>query len=274
MQSNPIKKSIFQHTKISISHYTKANAQLQISSAKAYCELAVHLFFFEKTSVLRLHYGNPFAPIQSLFAGVLQAKPVSTGAAGNFCKLTSGRALNRPRSPEVRKPLACFLVLFAQRKKHEKRSFRKKLRGSANLESAHRNGSFAPQQLKPFIKEDPRFRKLRISAHKQQIRTNKLKSSAASRHLSAAKPLLKLSFRKVLPLSGQHARRALCRPWRHFPMLLPQQIFALRAVFGGKPPKKLSVCTEGQCVRMTFPIFLLAYSTLCACSGCSNGNVA
>jgi hypothetical protein len=44
----------------------------------------------------------------------------------------------------------CFLVLFAQRKKHEKRSFRKKLRGSANLKSAHRNGSFAPQQLKPF----------------------------------------------------------------------------------------------------------------------------
>ena len=46
----------------------------------------------------------PFAPIQSLFAAVLQAKPVSICAAGNFCKITSGRALNRPRSPEVRKP--------------------------------------------------------------------------------------------------------------------------------------------------------------------------
>ena len=44
---------------------------------------------------MRLHYGNPFAPIQSLFAAVLQAKPVSAGAAENFCKLTSGRALNR-----------------------------------------------------------------------------------------------------------------------------------------------------------------------------------
>ena len=41
MQSNPIKKSIFQHTKISISHYTKANEQSHISSATTYCELAV-----------------------------------------------------------------------------------------------------------------------------------------------------------------------------------------------------------------------------------------
>ena len=41
MQGYPIKKSIFQHTKISISHYTKANEQSQISSAKTSCELAV-----------------------------------------------------------------------------------------------------------------------------------------------------------------------------------------------------------------------------------------
>ena len=105
-----------------ISHRTKTNEQLQILSAITYCELAVHLFFFEKTSVLRLHCGNPFAPIQSLYAAVLWAKPVSSHAAGNFCKVTSGRALNRPRSPEVRKPLACFLVLFARRKKNVKTS--------------------------------------------------------------------------------------------------------------------------------------------------------
>ena len=53
MQSHPIKKSFFQHTKISISHRTKVNEQLQILSAKAYCELAVQQFFFVKTSVLR-----------------------------------------------------------------------------------------------------------------------------------------------------------------------------------------------------------------------------
>ena len=46
--------------------------------------------------------------------------------AGHFRKNTvSTGDLNRPRSPEVRKPLVCFLVLFAQRKKHEKRSFRR-----------------------------------------------------------------------------------------------------------------------------------------------------
>jgi hypothetical protein len=78
MQSKPKKKSFFQHTTTPTSHYTKANKQLQILSATTYCELAVQQFIFEKTAVLRLHYGNPFAPIQSLFAGVLQAKPVST----------------------------------------------------------------------------------------------------------------------------------------------------------------------------------------------------
>ncbi|MGI6195807.1 MAG: hypothetical protein ACOYIO_01795 [Eubacteriales bacterium] len=57
--------------------------------------------------------------------------------------------LNRPRSPEVRKPLACFLVLFARRKKNKLVPFVGNFRGSANLESAHHNGSFAPQQLKP-----------------------------------------------------------------------------------------------------------------------------
>ena len=116
MQSNPIKKSIFQHTKISNSHRTKANEQSQILSATTFCELAAQQFFFVKTSVLRLHYGNPFAPIQSLFAAVLQAKPVSTRAAEIFCKVTSGRALNRPRSPEVRKPLVYFWYFSYTRK--------------------------------------------------------------------------------------------------------------------------------------------------------------
>ena len=98
------------------SHCTKANEQLQILSAKAYCELAVYLLFLEKITVLRLYYGNPFAPIQSLFAGVLQAKPVSARAAENFCKITSDRALNRPRSPEVRKPLVYFWYFSYTRK--------------------------------------------------------------------------------------------------------------------------------------------------------------
>ncbi len=90
--------------------------------------------------------------------------------AGHFSKNhVSTGDLNRPRSPEVRKPLACFLILFARRKKNVKTSpsqgvprfskpristlepqlrtttiktFLRKLRGSANLESAHRSRSF------------------------------------------------------------------------------------------------------------------------------------
>ena len=95
MQSQPIKKSIFQSTMTPTSHCNKTNVQSRFLSATTYCELAVHLFFFGKTSVLRLHYGNPFAPIQSLFAGVLWAKPVSSRAAGKLYKIFSGRALNR-----------------------------------------------------------------------------------------------------------------------------------------------------------------------------------
>ena len=94
----------------------KLTSSNPFSNTACCCELAAHLLFFVKTSVLRLHYGNPFAPIQSLFAGVLRAKPVSTGAAEIFCKITSGRALNRPRSPEVRKPLVYFWFFSYTRK--------------------------------------------------------------------------------------------------------------------------------------------------------------
>ena len=45
-----------------------------------------------------------------MIAGCFRKNTVSTGD------------LNRPRSPEVRKPLACFLVLFARRKKNVKTS--------------------------------------------------------------------------------------------------------------------------------------------------------
>ena len=168
MQSYPIKKNFFQHTTATTLHRTKANEQLQILSATTYCELAVHLLFFEKTSVLRLHCGNPFAPIQSLYAAVLYEKPVSAGAAGSFCKVTSDRALNRPRSPEVRKPLACFLVLFARRKKNKLVPFVGNFRGFPNLESAYHSRSFAPQQLKPFSGS---FSK------NQKVHTNPLKIS-------------------------------------------------------------------------------------------------
>ena len=45
---HPIKKSIFQRTTTPTSHCNKTNAQLQISSAKPYCELALQHSFFEQ----------------------------------------------------------------------------------------------------------------------------------------------------------------------------------------------------------------------------------
>ena len=63
-QSLLIKKNFFQRTAATISHYTKANEQSRFLSATTYCELAVHLLIFEKTSVLRQLYSYPFAPIQ------------------------------------------------------------------------------------------------------------------------------------------------------------------------------------------------------------------
>ena len=97
---------------------------------------------------MRLLYSLPFAPIQSLFAAVLQTKPVSSHAAGNFCKITSGRALNRPRSPEVRKPLVYFWFF----------SYKRKARKTSPLQGV------------------PRFCKPRISAPQPHLRTKQIKS--------------------------------------------------------------------------------------------------
>ncbi|MGI6196697.1 MAG: hypothetical protein ACOYIO_06425 [Eubacteriales bacterium] len=67
MQSYP-KKSFFQHTTATTSHRTKANVQLQNSSATTYCELAVQQLFFEKyqscvcTTVTLSHRFKAFLP--------------------------------------------------------------------------------------------------------------------------------------------------------------------------------------------------------------------
>ena len=99
--------------------------------------------------------------------------------------------LNRPRSPEVRKPLVCFLVLFAQRKKNVKTSPLQGAPRFANLESAHRNGGFAQTKLKPFAASPlfPTFCKVQKVGQKT----------------------LKLSFWGKFRPAGQHALRAFFR---------------------------------------------------------------
>ena len=114
---------------------------------------------------------------------------------------TSTGDLNRPRSPEVRKPLACFLVTFCTMQKVTTRSLSGELRGSANLEAARRNSSFAPQQLKPF------------SGSSEVLQTSKQRTKTTTSHnqlnlfgdLGRTKSMTK---RPSLP--------GVCRLWRLF----------------------------------------------------------
>ena len=138
MQSHPIKKSIFQHTKTSISRCIKTNVQPQISSVKIHCELAVQQPFFEtsqscvSSTVTLSHRFKAFSPpfcAKSRFRLVLPE---------NFAEIFFDRALNRPRSPEGRGPRRVFAVLFARRKKYQSVLPCWEIRGSANLESAHK----------------------------------------------------------------------------------------------------------------------------------------
>ena len=100
--------------------------------------------------------------------------------------------LNRPRSPEVRKPLVCFLVLFAQCKKNVK--------------------TF------PF-REAPRFCKPRISTNKKQICTIQLNPFFALRRCPCRDGTLRVLFRRRFA-----AFLSACGG----PMLLPQQTSAAK----------------------------------------------
>ena len=149
MQSQPKKKSFFQHTKIAISHCTKANEQLQISSAITYCELAVHLLIFEKhqscvcTAVTLSHRFKAFTPAfcrQNRFRHM----PPEISAKLPPAELWIVPGVQRFAN------LWCTFGSFRTSEKHEKRLLCRKHRGSANLESAHCSDIFAPQQLKPF----------------------------------------------------------------------------------------------------------------------------
>ncbi len=119
------------HTKLSDkekTHFSTAKFQLR-TAPKLTCSYKFHLqkptvslqytFSFSKNISLASAVQSPFRTDSKPFHRRFAGKTGSARAAGNFCKITSGRALNRPRSPEVRKPLVCFLVLFAQRKKNK-----------------------------------------------------------------------------------------------------------------------------------------------------------
>ena len=140
--------------------------QSQISSAKFHCELAAKQPFFETlqscvSSAVTLSHRFKSSP-------AIPGKVEIPGAAGYLMNaghfrqnFVSSGDLNRGRRTESR---VLFMVLFARRKKYQSVSLTGKLRGFANLDSAHPNKNFPLTKLKPFSKKDSRFCKPRISA--------------------------------------------------------------------------------------------------------------
>ena len=115
------KKSFFQHTKTPTSHRTQTNVQQPFSNTACHCELAAKQPFFEtlqscvstKVTLSHRFKSSPAIP------GNL-AMPGAAGYlmnAGHFREnhVSSGD-LNRPRSPEVRKPLGYFWFFSYKRK--------------------------------------------------------------------------------------------------------------------------------------------------------------
>ena len=168
-----LKKSFFSDTVVTISHCNKSNVQLQISSAKSYCELAAKQPFFEtsqscvSTTVSLSHRFKSSPSIPGKIAAFRTAGYLMM--AGHLHKnYVSSGDLNRPRSPEVRKPLGYFWFFSYKRKERknvpsqEVPRFSKprisaqrnnlvqtklnpfeKFRGFPNLKSAHQNNDFA-----------------------------------------------------------------------------------------------------------------------------------
>ena len=101
----------------------------------------------------------------------------------------------------------CFLVTFCTMQKVTTRSLCREHRGFANLESAHPNNNFTLTKLKPSQKE------LRGSSNLKSAHQKYTFAQAQLNPFAAPRP-----FR---------------RPWRHYFLLLTQQIFALRAIIGG-----------------------------------------
>ena len=168
MQSHPIKKSIFQHTKFSNSHCTKANVQPPFSNIACHCELALQQSFFEKqqscvcsTATLSHRFKAFWPPFcrqnrfrhvpPEIFAKSLPAElwivPGVQRFANLWCAfwffLHNAKRINP--SPSQGAPRFCKPRSSApQPQLHTAtiKTFLWELRGFVNLESAHIAGNF------------------------------------------------------------------------------------------------------------------------------------
>ena len=121
VQSQPIKKSFFSTRQNLNFHRTPTNVQPPFSNTACHCELAVWLLFFETSQSCvstKVTLSHRFKSSPSIPGNLV----VFTAAgymmnAGHFRRnLESSGDLNRPRSPEVRKPLGYFWFFSYKRK--------------------------------------------------------------------------------------------------------------------------------------------------------------
>ena len=109
--------------------------------------------------------------------------------------------MNRPRESRGSQPSGVLLVLFVQAKRIKTFPFRE-FRGFANLDSACCNGGFAQTKLKPFQKEIRGFANLESAHPKQKLRTNPIKSFAASRLFRRPRRHYPCCCRNIFPPYG------------------------------------------------------------------------
>ena len=107
---------------------------------------------FRNFAVLRQHYGNPFAPIQILTGDTREACGFHRDRLHDDGRLfpPKSRIERRFESQVAGRSPACFLVTFCTTQKVTIRSLYREHRGSANLDSARRNGGFPLTKLNPF----------------------------------------------------------------------------------------------------------------------------
>ena len=137
------RKAFSQHSKTSTFRHTQTNGSQQISSVKSYCELAVHLLFFETLqscvcTTVTLSHRFKFSPAIPGNLAVFCAAGYMM-MAGHFCEShVSSGDLNRSLGVQRAAALGVFLVTFCTPQKVTTRSLCREHRGFPNLDSAHK----------------------------------------------------------------------------------------------------------------------------------------
>ena len=166
-------KAFYKPTTATLLHRAQTNVQLQISSTKTLLWACSTTTLFRNFAILRQQYSFPFAPIQILTVDT--RKPCGFHRGRLHDERRSFRIKLRierrfESSPGVQRvaTLGVFLRYFLHAAKSTNPFPCRELRGFTNLDSARRNGGFALTKLKPSQKEIRGSANLE-SAHKTKI---------------------------------------------------------------------------------------------------------